>query len=188
MKKKTITQILFTVLFLVFFSENLISQNVSSGISYYINSNNLYYPGEKVSVYLYAYSYSDKIKETKYNFEISVFKIKDVEGFYSNQTSRGNINVIGKDSSNLLYYTDEVKTINKTLKVNKEYSYLYLNENIPLNINESGAYVVRASLGQYVAYCGFIISRYGIITEVGNNSVLLYAVDRKTGMPLTMQN
>jgi hypothetical protein len=184
MKKKTKTQILFTVLFLVFFSGNLISQNVSPGISYYINTNNLYYPGDKVSVYLYAYSYSDKTKETKYNFDFSVLKIKDIEGFYSNQTSRGNVNVIGKDSSYLLYYTDEVKSFTKTIKVNKEYGYLYLNENVPLNINEAGAYVVKVSLGQYVAYTGFIISRYGIVTEVGNNSVLLFAVDRKTGMPL----
>lgn len=184
MKKKLTTPLLFTVLLLLFTSGVLLSQNVSPGISYYINTNNLYYPGEKVSVYLYAYSYSDKVKEREYTFEISVLKIKDVEGFYSNQTSRGNINVIGKDSSNLLYYTEDVKTFSKTIKINKDYGYIYLNENVPLNINENGAYVVKISLGQYVAYTGFIVSRYGIVTEVGNNSVLFYAVDRKTGMPV----
>ncbi|MBN1634473.1 MAG: carboxypeptidase regulatory-like domain-containing protein [Ignavibacteria bacterium] len=182
--KNKLTPLLFTVMFLLFIPGLVLSQNVSPGISYYINTNNLYYPGDKVSVYLYAYSYSDKVKEKEYTFEISVLKIKDIEGFYSNQTSRGNINVIGKDSSNLLYYTDEIKSFSKKIKVKKDYGYLYLNENIPLNINENGAYVVKVSIGQYVAYTGFIISRYGILTEVGNNSVLLYAVDRKTGIPV----
>src|SRR5690606_28039442 len=58
------------------------------------------------------------------------------------------------------------------------------NEAVKLNITEKGAYLVKATVGNKVAYCGFIISSLGIISKAGNNSMLAYVIDRKSGAPV----
>lgn len=143
---------------------------------------NLYYPGDKATLQIYAYDYSDKSSKTEKKFDFKILKIKNIAEFYSNQISRYYINTIGKDSSNLLYFTEEVKTITK--KFSSKYYYYYINEFVELGKFDIGAYLVQVKSGRFVAYTGFIVSPFGVITEAGNNNILAFVVDRKTGEPV----
>lgn len=184
--KTSITSFLSIVLLL--FTGSTFANNLSEdiNISFNISSNNYYFPGDKVFINLYSYDYrSGKGKINKVEFDFRIYKIRDIAGFYSNQTSRYNIDVLGRDSTNLTYLADEVLSTTKIFKKKKEYGYFYISENIPLNITESGAYFVKVTTGNQVAYCGFIITSTGIISKAGSNSMLAYVIDRKLGTPVS---
>lgn len=188
--KRTIT-IFLTVILVTFFSSGAdISAKTTSddlNVSFNVSSNNYYYPGDKISINLYSYNYEygKKYKSKKVNFNFQIFKIKDIAGFYSNQTSRYSIDILGRDSTNLTYLADEVSSFSKNYKPEKEYGYYYVNENVPVYITENGAYFVKVTAGNQVAYCGFIVTSTGIISKAGSNSMLAYVIDRKTGSPVS---
>ena len=161
------------------------SANDKIDISYNISTNNIYFPGDEVSIYLYSYDYDEKNKNRKVAFNFQIYKINDLKEFYSKQTSRYNIDVLGRDSTNLTFLADEVAEFTKKIKSKNDYGYYYINESIPVNITERGAYLVKVSAGNKVAYCGFIISQLGVISKAGNNSMLAFVVDRKTGKPIS---
>ncbi len=164
---------------------NASAQNENIEITYNISSNTIYSPGDQILVNLYSYSYDEKTKELKsIPFNFTIYKIKNVQEFYSKQTSKYSIDVLGSDTTNLTYLTDEIDSFTKKMKIENEYGYFYLNEAVKLNITEKGAYLVKATVGNKVAYCGFIISSLGIISKAGNNSMLAYVIDRKSGAPV----
>ncbi len=156
-------------------------------VSFYVMSNNFYFPGDKISVYLSSYDYGGekKNRNKKINFNFQIFKIKDIAGFYSNQTSRYAIDVLSRDSTNLTYLTEEVGSFTKNFRPINDYGYYYINENVPINISDKGAYLVKATAGNQVAYCGFIITSAGVISKAGSNSMLAFAIDRKSGAPVS---
>jgi alpha-2-macroglobulin len=188
--KTSITIFLAAVLMTFLSSDaNLFAKSTSDdlNVSFYVSSNNYYYPGDKVSVNLYSYDYRAGKKDIskKVNFYFQIYKIKDIAGFYSNQTSRYSIDVLGRDSTNLTYLADEVGSFTKNYKPTRDYSYYYVNENVPISITENGAYFVKVSAGNQVAYCGFIITSTGVISKAGSNSMLAYVIDRKAGNPVS---
>lgn len=152
-------------------------------INFQVNTNMYYSPGEEVQAYIYSYDYNSK-DTRKVNFEFTVYKIRDLGVFYSKQASRYGIDVLSRDSTNLLYYCDEFATFNKNLSSKNEYGYRYINEYVKLNIYDKGAYLLRVKAGNKVAYCGFVISSVGVIAKAGNNSMLAYTVNRQTGIPV----
>ncbi|MEO8211281.1 MAG: MG2 domain-containing protein, partial [bacterium] len=156
------------------------------GINFSISTNNLYFPGDDIKLNLYSYNYdTKKDKSRKSEFNISVLRIKDVNTFYSKQTTRYNLDVLSKDSMNLLQLTEEVYSTKKYFQPKNDYGYQSFNEVISLNIKSKGAYLVKVTAGNKVAYCGFIISNLGLISKAGNNSMLAFVVDRKSGAPVT---
>ena len=179
-----------TALFLFTFLSFLILPNVNlnaqdKGVNFSISTANLYFPGDKINLNIYSYDYSEKDKkkiEIQFNFEI--LRIKDISAFYSKQSSRYNLDVLSKDSMNLLSLTEEVYSFNKNFSQKNDYSYRYFNETVPININSKGAYLVKVTAGNKVAYCGFIVSDLGVVSKAGNNSMLGYVVERKSGKPV----
>ncbi|MCX6165008.1 MAG: MG2 domain-containing protein, partial [Ignavibacteriae bacterium] len=188
---KTSITFFLTAILIAFLSSaaNIYPKSTSDdlSVSFYVSSNNYYYPGDKISVNLYSYDYTSgkKDKSKKVNFYFQIYKIKDIAGFYSNQTSRYSIDVLGRDSTNLTYLADEVSSFTKNYKPTKDYSYYYVNENVPISITENGAYFVKVTAGNQVAYCGFIVTSTGIISKAGSNSMLAYVIDRKVGNPVS---
>ena len=159
---------------------------VGTDINFSISTKNLYFPGDEIILNLNSYNYDNKdSKSQKAEFGITVLRIKDINAFYSRQSSRYNMDVLSKDSLNLLYLTEEVYSFTKNFKSKNEYGYGYFNETIPLKINSKGAYLVKVTSGNKVAYCGFIVSNLGLVSKAGNNSMLAYVVDRKSGAPVS---
>lgn len=174
--------ILILSLGVIFQSEVFSQYDEASAFSVYMSS--LYYPDEKAGVQVYCYDYNPANEKESKKFDFRILKIKNIAEFYSNQTSKYYINTIGKDSTNLLYYTDEVKTFSKKFSSIKNYNYYYINEFVDIGKFDAGAYIVQVKSGRFVAYTGFIVTPYGVITEAGNNTVLAFVVDRKTGEPV----
>ncbi|MEO6696258.1 MAG: MG2 domain-containing protein [Ignavibacteria bacterium] len=164
--------------------KNLISQE--KGINFTISTANLYFPGDKIDLNVYSYDYSEKNnkKNKGVEFHFEILEITDINTFYSRQSSRYNLDVLSKDSTNLLSSTKEVYSFNKTLRHKNDYSYSYFNETVPISINSKGAYLIKVTAGNKVAYCGFIVSELGVISKAGNSSMLGYVVDRKSGRPV----
>ena len=188
--KKSIT-VFFVSIIIAFLSSAapLHSKSASDDFnaSFYLSSNNYYFPGDNISVYLssYDYNYDNKNRKRKINLLFQIYKIKDIAGFYSNQTSRYNIDVFGRDSTNLIYLCDEVGSFSKNIKPTNDYGYYYINESVPINVTEKGAYLIKVSAGNQVGYCGFIITNCGVISKAGSNSMLAYVIDRKSGNPVS---
>ena len=155
-------------------------------ITYNISTNNIYFPGDEILINLYSYSYDERMKDMRsVSFRFQIYKIRDVKEFYSRQSSRYNLDVLGSDSTNLTYLADEIDSFNKKIKIADDYGYMYLNESVKINMEEKGAYLVKVTRGKQVAYCGFIISSLGVIAKAGGNSMLAYVVDRKSGEPIS---
>ncbi|MBK8550324.1 MAG: hypothetical protein IPL53_04380 [Ignavibacteria bacterium] len=154
-------------------------------INFSISTNNIYFPGDEINLNLYSYDYNNKNKNKKVSFEISLLRIKDIDAFYSRQSSRYGLDVLSKDSLNLLSLTEEVYSLKKSFSPKNDYGYWNLNESLPLKVNSKGAYLVKVTAINKVAYCGFIVSDLGIISKAGNNSMLAFVVDRKTGEPVS---
>ncbi len=172
-----------TLLIGIFLPIILLSQEKS--INFSISTNNIYFPGDEINLNLYSYDYNNKGKSKKVSFEISLLKIKDVNAFYSKQASRYVVDVLSKDSINLLSLTEEVYFVNKSLSPKNDYGYWNLNESIPLKVKSKGAYLVKVTAANKVAYCGFIVSDLGVISKAGNNSMLAFVVDRRSGNPVS---
>lgn len=154
-------------------------------INYSISTANIYFPGDEIKLNLYSYNYNNKNNDAKYNFEITVLRINDINAFYSKQSSKYSLDVLGKDSLNLLYLTEKIYSFKKSFFSKNDYGYGYLNESIPLKVSSRGAYIVKVTSSNKVAYCGFIVSDLGIISKAGSNSLLAYVVERKSGKPVS---
>lgn len=171
------------ILFIVLFANHgktsaQINEDINSSFSIYTNSYNAV--NQDVNITLSAYSIK---KKAQFNFKI--YKIKDVEGFFSRQTSNWTIDVLSKDSLNLLALCEEVDSFDKILKTEGSADYYYSYETITYKPKQKGAFLIRASYKSKVAYAGFFVTDLGLITEAGNNAMLAYSIDRKTGDPLS---
>ncbi len=147
--------------------------------SFTLYTNNFYASGQDVSITIDAYSI---IKKPEFKF--TIYKIKDIEGFFSRQTSTYAIDVLSKDSTNLLSLCEEVDSFDKTFKTQGSDSYFYSYETITYKPKSKGAFVIRCSYKNKVAYGGFFVSDIGMISQAANNSVLAYTIDRQTGEPI----
>lgn len=148
--------------------------------SFSIYTNNYYGSNQDVSITVSAYSIPKKAA-----FMFKIYKIKDLEAFFSRQTSTYSIDVLSKDSTNLLYLCDEVDKFEKKLKTEGSSGYYYSYETITYKPKQKGAFLVRVSYKNKVAYAGFFVSDIGMITEASDNAILAYTVDRKTGEPIS---
>ena len=115
------------------------------------------------------------------DLKVAAYKIKDLEAFFSRQSSTYQIDILSKDSANLLYLCDKVDEFTKTLKTEGSEDYYYAYETITYKPKQKGAFVISVTFGNKVAYAGFFVSDIGLITEAGANATLAYAIDRKTG-------
>lgn len=180
----------FLALALTFLGSILHAQNdVNSEkeINFQISTNMYYTPGQDIQAYVYSYDYNEK-KARKVNFEFTIYKINDIGSFYSKQVSRYGVDVLSRDSTNLLHYCTEFASFNKNLESKNDYGYRYINEYVKINVYDKGAYVLRVKAGNKVAYCGFIISGAGVISKAGNSSMLAYTINRETGVPISNAN
>lgn len=148
-------------------------------MSFQLYTNNMYASGQDITINIYAYYLK---KGAEFNFKI--YKINDIEGFFSRQASNYQIDVLSKDSLNLLSMCEEVDSFNKRVKVEGSEDYYYSYETITYRPKQKGAFVIRASYKNKVAYTGFFVTDIGTITEASNNALLAFTVDRKTGEPI----
>lgn len=183
MKTQNANSNLSVVLIILLLSISPKANSQNSNFNFNISANNLYFPGDEIKLNLYAYNDRGSSRESK--FKISVLKIRDAGEFYSRQSSRYITDVLSRDSLNLLYLTKEIYSFERTFKGNNNSGYNYLNESIPIDIRSRGAYLVKVISSNKVAYCGFIVSNLGLISKAGNNSMLAFVVDRKTGEPVS---
>jgi alpha-2-macroglobulin len=175
-------QLIWGMLFAIILSPFvLFAQNDDDyNMSFSLYTNNMYASGDDITINVYAYYLK---KGTEFNFKI--YKINDIEGFFSRQTSNYQIDVLSRDSMNLLSMCEEVDSFNKKLKLEGSSDYYYSYETITYKPRQKGAFVVRASYKNKVAYTGFFVTDIGTITEASNNALLAYTVDRKTGAPIS---
>ena len=164
-------------------SPSTAQDNVNAAIdlnsSFTIYTNNMYGSNQDVSITVNAYNLKKKP-----SFTFKIYKIREVEEFFAKQMSTYSIDVLGKDSTNLLYLCDEIESFDKTLKTEGSDNYYYTYETITYKPKQKGAFLVRVSYGNKVAYGGFFVTDIGLITEASNNGLLAYTVDRNTGEPL----
>lgn len=162
----------------------LAAQNINDALdfssSFNIYTNNLYSSNQDVLITVSAYSIK---KRPEFNFKI--YKIRDVETFFAKQTSTYAIDVLGKDSTNLLTLCDEIDSFDKTFKTEGSENYYYLYETVKYKPKQKGAFLVRVSYKNKVAYGGFFVTDIGLISEAANNGLLAYTIDRNTGEPIS---
>ncbi|MFI5144488.1 MAG: MG2 domain-containing protein, partial [Ignavibacteria bacterium] len=178
-KPALLSTIFFIALSLLACKNSFSQQNqalTNYNLSFNLYTNNYYTSNQDVSITIDAYSIPKKPE-----FEFKIYKIRDVEAFFSRQTSTYTIDILSRDSTNLLYLCDEVDNFTKTLKTDGSSDYYYSYETITYKPKQKGAFVIRASYGNKVAYAGFFVSDIGMITEAGANAMLAYTIDRKTG-------
>lgn len=162
-------------------------QAQSPDLNFNLSSNHYYNPGDKVNINISSYDYSNK-STRRSTFKIQILKIKNLEEFYSKQVSRGSIDVLGADSTNLLFLTEEIRSFEKTIRSKNEYGYMYMNDVIEINGLEKGAYIARVTNKNKVAYIGFVVSSLGVLAKAGTGTMLGYVVDRKSGEPVNDAN
>ena len=148
-------------------AQNNVNAAMDFNSSFTIYTNNMYGSNQDVSITVNAYN----IKK-KPTFTFKIYKIKEVEEFFAKQTSTYGIDVLGKDSTNLLSLTDEIESFDKTLKTEGSDNYYYTYETITYKPKQKGAFLVRVSYGNKVAYGGFFVTDIGLITEASNNGLL----------------
>ena len=64
-------------------------------------------------------------------------------------------------------------------------AYVSDSQDLPIAPLDAGLYLVEATDGRYKAYTVLFISKMALVTRTSNGTVLAYAVDRKTGTPLS---
>lgn len=124
---KYVKQMILGILGVILFSSVSFSQNDwdEYNMSFQLYTNNMYASGQDVTINVYAYYLK---KGADFNFKI--YKINDIEGFFSRQTSNYQIDVLSKDSLNLLSMCTEIDEFNKRLKVEGSEDYYYSYETI----------------------------------------------------------
>ena len=98
-------------LFIAVQSLNIFAQDNEYNASFSIYTNNMYSSSQDVSINLNAYGLKKKPE-----FTFKVYKIRDLEAFFSRQTSTYTIDVLSKDSTNLLSLCDESDSFDKSFK------------------------------------------------------------------------
>jgi len=64
-------------------------------------------------------------------------------------------------------------------------TYVSDSQDLPIDPQDAGLYLVEATDGRYKAYTVLFVSEMALVTRTSNGTVLAYAVDRKTGAPLS---
>ncbi len=141
-----------------------------------VSNYTVFTPGSDVSINLY----SDSKNSETYGFRL--FKITDPEKFFLG-TDRSalsrNFDIWGTGKGTLLKFTKLVKAWTET--VNASY-YWGNNRNLKIGkINEPGTYILQALRNNQVAYCGISVSNFAMIYKSGENELLAYLVDSKSG-------
>ena len=186
--------ILFTVLTFFLMSTRVLGErgvkDINANINFNVWNNLSYLPGEDVIINIYTYGvfnyndvYSDENRNfNKFiNFEITVYKITDVEGFFSRQKQYSTIDVSGADSVNLLSVCQETDRFQKKIKTEGYYS----SSSFSYRPVSKGAYLMRISHGNRVSYTGFIVSDISMITHIGTGAILTYTVNKISGAPVS---
>lgn len=155
----------------------------SSEANFNMSCKSVYAPGTEVTVNFSMYSYyGEKDRASKVKVDFTLYRIRDVEKFYSNQTSYYTTDIITKDTLSLVSSLEKIESFNRTFSQKSEYGYGSINEEMRLNVSSRGAYLLKAVIGNKVAYCGFFISNLNVISKAGVNTMAGYAGFRNTGM------
>ena len=152
-------------------------------MNFSISTNLYYFPGDAIKLNINSYDYNKK-GSGKLKLKFTIYKIKDITKFYSEQKNRYGLDVLGKDDINLTYLCSEVSNFSDDFSYDNNYGYKYIQNSVDINIKEKGAYLIKADDNKRVAYCGFIISDLGMAVKTGSNSLLSYTVNRKDGTPI----
>ena len=64
-------------------------------------------------------------------------------------------------------------------------TYVSDSQDLPIDPLDAGLYLVEATDGHFKAYTVLFVSEMALVTRTSNGTVLAYAVDRKTGAPLS---
>ncbi len=64
-------------------------------------------------------------------------------------------------------------------------TYVSDSQDLPIDPLDAGLYLVEATDGRYKAYTVLFVSEMALVTRTSNGTVLAYAVDRKSGAPLS---
>jgi alpha-2-macroglobulin len=64
-------------------------------------------------------------------------------------------------------------------------TYVSDSQDLPIDSLDAGLYLVEATDGRYKAYTVLFVSKIALVTRTSSGTVLAYAVDRKTGAPLS---
>lgn len=158
-------------------NENEMLEDFNSNFNIYTNN----YSGLSQDVNITISAYYVK-KRTEFTF--TIYKIKDIEGFFSRQISTYTLDVLSKDSLNLLSLCEEVTSFSKTFKSQGWDDYQYFYETVTYKPKEKGAFIVKASYKNKVAYSGFIVTNLGMISEASAGGMLAFTVDRLSGFPV----
>ncbi len=156
------------------------SQEDDFNASFNIYTNGIYSSAQEVSITLSAYGLK---RRAECNF--TIYKIRDVEGFFSRQTSSYSIDVLSKDSMNLISLCDEADSFTKYPKVTGSENYWYTYETFTYKPKSKGAFLVKVVYKNKVAYSGYFVTDLGMISEAGANGMVSYVIDRKTGTPIS---
>ena len=114
-------KILSLLIFASLFASHSFAQELEDfNSSFSIYTNNFYASGQDVSITVDAYSI---IKRPEFKF--TIYRIKDIEGFFSRQTSTYSIDVLSKDSTNLVSMCEEVDSFTKNFKTQGSDNYNY---------------------------------------------------------------
>lgn len=169
------------ILFMFCFITN--AKAIDENNNFSISTNLYYYPGDAIKLNINSYDYNKKgTGKLKLNF--TIYKIRDINKFYSEQKSRYGVDVLGKDDINLTYLCDVVSSFSEDFNYSNEYGSRYIQKTVDINVKDKGAYLIKADDNKKVAYCGIIISDLGMAVKTGTNTFLSYTVNRKTGVPV----
>ncbi|MBS1912435.1 MAG: hypothetical protein JST22_10655 [Bacteroidetes bacterium] len=159
-----------------------------NSFEFYLSSNRIYSPGDKdVSV-----GFSGRV-DRHTTISMHTYRIADPVAFFvaqANPHAPGH----GSDSTDAIDLRDHRQFIplsswDYTLSSRDKY---WQYENIPLQMNEKGVYLVQASARGKVATTVVVITELGMIMKQANGQVLAFVVNRKsgekvTGLPVTFE-
>lgn len=63
-------------------------------------------------------------------------------------------------------------------------TYVSDSQDLPIDPLDAGLYLIEATDGRYKAYTVLFVSEMALVTRTSNGSVMAFAVDRKTGVPI----
>lgn len=150
-----------------------------SPLPYYIR------PGDTVNLQIT----SNEIT-TVSQFNITIYKVKDVEQFILKQNRYNEFLFVGKDSTNLLSLLEETGTYSRIFMPHRDSrsGTLSLNSFFRFIAREKGVYIIKVTHKNKYASCGFFVSGLSLITRFTKNSVLNYTSRRDSGEPVDSIN
>ncbi|RPI18944.1 MAG: hypothetical protein EHM58_03550 [Ignavibacteriae bacterium] len=138
----------------------------------------IYLPGDAVKIQLL-------FDRTPLNpdIKIKIYRITDIEKFYTSQQDIEHWSIFNKDSIKLSQYLIEIADIDKMSNRLGNYSgyktvYEAYTDYVP---NEKGAYFVRAYCNKQCANTGFWVSEMSLLTKCNTGFANCFVINNKTG-------